>query len=203
MFYMGVKVTCSHLYCCLLLDGAEDIRNKAFRNHRFGHMHLSRWLTKQGCKLTKVNAVISRADADHQTAALRLSRARLRVSLVSEDWLRRYAATLTVDDHNPPSDILALARLGKTSRPKYWKEPPPEKQKLLVYLRHMRTKTEQLQQQQVQLAALLNVPYADPVQIEVFRQRIEGAQKNMRRLQQRIDQHLLCYPVLSAFIANK
>lgn len=189
-FYLGIDVAKAKLDC-LLLDSLQDRRrSKVVANTPEGWQALVQWLAKHHVECADVHAILEPTGVYHERLLFALAQAGIAVSLVNPAQLRRFAQGLGVQNKTDACDSVVLARFGAMLKPAPWQPEPLRARELRALLARRDALAEDLQRERnraEQLAAMTDTP-------ERVRQSLTEAisflEKELRALQQAIDQHI-------------
>lgn len=126
MMYLGIDISKARLDCTLLDPVTDKRKTKAVSNDPKGFETLSAWLDKQGVAPGDVHGVMEATGVYHEQAALWLTDAGMRVSVVNPAQVRDFARGLAMRTKTDGTDSVALARYGALIQPQPWEAPPPE-----------------------------------------------------------------------------
>lgn len=196
MFYLGIDVSKAKLDCCLLIDPqAPKRKSKTVANSRAGIAELLGWLARQGAPAADVHAVLEGTGVYHEHAAMGLHDAKVRVSIVNPAQIRSFAQGLAVRTKTDGIDSLVLARYGFLVRPIAWAPPPPEARMLQALLSRREAVAQDLQRERnrQEKAQATDTPVIVSRSID---DAILFLEKQLRQLQQDIDDHINRHPGL-------
>jgi transposase len=188
-FYLGIDVSKAKLDCLLLKAQTGKRKSKSLENTPAGIKALLTWLTKQNIKPTQVHVVMEPTGVYHEAAALTLSDAGIRVSLINPLHLRRYAQSLGVLSKNDATDAAVLARLGQERRPEPWQPPSAAVRHLQALLARRDAVAQDILREKNRLdqAVLSKAPDAVLASIRASLQHLHEQQQH---LQKAITQHI-------------
>jgi transposase len=188
-FYLGIDVSKAKLDCLLLKTKAGKRKSKSLDNTPSGIKALLAWLTKQDIHAAQVHVVMEPTGVYHEAAALALSDAGIRVSLVNPLHLRRYVQSLGVLTKNDATDAVMLARFGQERRPEAWQPPSAAARHLHALLARREALAQDIQREENRLdqAVLSKAPEAVLASI---RANLRHLQEQLRQLHKAISQHI-------------
>ncbi len=131
--YLGIDVAKAKVDCCLLFAMSEKRKSKVFKNDEVGMAELVVWLSKNGAPISEVHALMEGTGVYHQVAAISLSNAGARISIVNPAQVKDYGKGIGVKTKNDIMDSYVLARYGMSENPKVW-IPPSEEARALQLL---------------------------------------------------------------------
>lgn len=187
MFYLGIDVAKAKLDCALFSAATGKQKNKVVTNNQEGFKALLQWLDKQGAGAPHV--VMEPTGVYHEQAALALTDAGLKLSLVNPAQLRSFAQGLGVKTKTDKADSSVLARFGATQNPAPWQPPSLSVRKLKSLLARRDAVAEDLQREKnrQEVVNVTDVPTAVEQSISAS---IEFLQKELTRLEAEIKQHI-------------
>ena len=188
-FYLGIDVSKAKLDGLLLKLKVSKRKSKSFENTPAGIKALLAWLAKQEVSTDQVHVIMEPTGVYHEAAALALSDAGIRVSLVNPLHLRRYAQSLGVLSKNDATDAAMLARFGQERRPDPWQPPSAAVRHLQALLARREAVAQDLQREQNRLdqAVLSRAP--EPV-LASIRGSLQHLHWQQHELQKAISQHI-------------
>jgi transposase len=197
MVYLGIDVSKAKLDCSLFDPVTDKRKTKAVSNDAAGFAALSTWLAKQGVALGEVHGVMEATGVYHEQAALWLSEAGMRVSVVNPAQVRDFARGLAVRTKTDGTDSTVLARYGALTQPQLWEAPPLEIRELKALITRLEAletdARRELNRREKALAAKA------PVLVqESLDNHLASLGKEIARLQQAIDDHINRHPGLNA-----
>lgn len=187
MFYLGVDVAKAKLDCMLLDSTSGKLKSKSIPNTAAGFKQLLEWLSKQQARAAHV--VMEPTGTYHEPAALALTDAGLKLSLVNPAQLRKFAQGLGVKTKTDKADSAVLARYGATQNPSTWQPPPPSVRALKALLTRRDAVADDLQRELNRQGA---AEFADapPAVRESMAQSIAFLEAELKRLQAMINDHI-------------
>lgn len=188
MFYLGVDVAKAKLDCMLLDSDSGKLKSKsAIPNTAAGFKQLLEWLKKQHAEGAHV--IMEPTGTYHEPAALALTDAGLKVSLVNPAQLRKFAQGVGVKTKTDKADSAVLARYGATQQPRAWQPPSPSVRALKALLTRRDAVADDLQRE---LNRQGSAEFADaPAAVrDSMAQSIEFLEAEVKRLQKMIDDHI-------------
>jgi len=193
MFYLGIDVSKAKLDCLLLDMSSSKRKSKTVPNSTEGVRTLLAWLDKQQAGAAHV--IMEPTGVYHEQAALALSDAGLKLSLVNPAQLRNFAQGLGMKNKTDAADSAVLARYGATQNPALWQPPPACVRELRALLARRDAVADDLQREKnrAEKAAATETP-------ALVQQSIDQATaflgQELDKLQQAIDQHIDRHPDL-------
>lgn len=197
MVYLGIDVSKAKLDCTLLDPVTDKRKTKAVSNDKAGFEALSAWLAKQGIPLGEVHGVMEATGVYHEQAALWLSDAGMRVSVVNPAQIRDFARGLAVRTKTDGTDSVALARYGALTRPELWEAPPLEIRELKALIARLEALEADARRELNRREKAL-VAQAPALVQESLDNHLASLGKEIARLQQAIDDHINRHPGLKA-----
>jgi len=188
-FYLGIDVSKAKLDCLLLKPRTDKRKSKSLENTPAGIKALLAWLTKQGIGTEQVHVTMEPTGVYHEAAALALSDAGIRVSLVNPLHLRRYAQSLGVLSKNDAMDAAVLARFGKERRPEPWQPPSAAARHLHALLARRDALAQDIQREQNRLDQAVLSKAPGPV-LTSIRASLRHLQEQLLQLQKAIAEHI-------------
>lgn len=187
MFYLGVDVAKAKLDCMLLDTTTGKLKSKVVPNNAPGFKQLLEWLNKHNASAAWI--VMEPTGVYHEAAALALTDAGLKLSLVNPAQLRMFAQGLGVKSKTDKADSTVLARYGATQNPPAWQPPPMSVRTLKALLARRDAVADDLQRERNRQEA--NELGADPETVRgSIAQSIEFLEAELKRLQKLIDEHI-------------
>lgn len=200
MIYLGIDISKAKLDCTLLDPATDKRKTKTVSNDPKGFEALSAWLDKQGIAPGYVHGVMEATGVYHEQAALWLTDAGIRVSVVNPAQVRDFARGLAMRTKTDGTDSVALARYGSLIQPAAWEAPPPEIRELKALIARL----EALEALEADMRRELNrrekalVAQAPILVRESLDNHLATLKQEIARLQQAIDDHINRHPELKA-----
>jgi transposase len=187
MYYLGIDVAKAKLDCFLLNSSTGKVRSKTVPNTSKGFKDLQDWLVKHEAPAPHV--VMEPTGIYHEAAALALTDAGLKVSLVNPAQLRKFAQGLGVKTKTDKADSAVLARYGATQNPPAWEPPSASVRKLKALLARRDAVADDLQRElnRREKSELSSTPEAVK---ESILDSIKFLKAELKRLQELIDEHI-------------
>lgn len=197
MVYLGIDVAKAKLDCTLLDPLTDKRKNKTVSNDKAGLEALSAWLAKQGAALGEVHGVMEATGVYHEQAALWLSDAGMRVSVVNPAQVRDFARGLAVRTKTDGTDSVVLARYGALTQPDMWQAPPLEIRELKALITRLEAlETDARRELNRREKAL--VSQAPALVQESLDNHLASLSQEIARLQRAIGDHINRHPGLKA-----
>lgn len=187
MFYLGVDVAKAKLDCALLDTSTNKSKVKVVPNTAPGFAQLLQWLSKHGAPEAYV--VMEPTGVYHEAAALALTDAGLKLSLVNPAQLRKFAQGLGVKSKTDKADSVVLARYGATQTPPAWQPPSMSVRRLKALLTRRDAVADDLQRERNRHEAN-ELSLAPEAARESIAQSIAFLKAELKRLQKMIDEHI-------------
>lgn len=194
MIFLGIDVAKAKLDCSLLLvPDSTKKKSKTFTNNRAGFDNLLKWLNKYQVPSTDLHAVMEGTGVYHEQAALALSDAGIRVSIVNPAKVKSFAQAIGIQTKTDSMDSFVLARYAALLKPEAWIPPAKEARVLKALLARREAIAHDLQREcnRKEKADATDTP-------EQIRQSIidsiEFLRKQLQTLQQEIDDHIDRHP---------
>jgi len=197
MNYLGIDVSKARLDCTLLDPATDKRKSKAVSNDPKGFEALSAWLDKQGFAAGEVHGVMEATGVYHEQAALWLTDAGMRVSVVNPVQVRDFARGLAMRTKTDGTDSVALARYGALIQPEPWEAPRPEIRELKALI----TRLEALEmdaRRELNRREKALVAQAPALVRESLDIHLAALNREIARLQQAIDDHINRHPGLKS-----
>lgn len=188
-FYFGIDVSKAKLDCMLLDSHTGKRKSKSVDNTPAGVATLLAWLNKQGAVTECVHVVMEPTGVYHEAAALALTDAGVRVSLVNPLHLRRYAQSLGILSKNDAMDAAVLARFGKERQPEPWLPPSAAVRQLHALLARRDAVANDILREQNRLDQALLIKAPKTV-LDSIRNSLDHLEDQLRQLQKAINQHI-------------
>jgi transposase len=188
-FYLGIDVSKAKLDCLLLMADSPKRKSKSLPNTPEGIQTLLAWLTKQGVTIDQLHVVMEPTGVYHEAAALALSEAGIRVSLINPLHLRRYAQSLGVLSKNDATDAFLLARFGRERQPERWQPPSASVRYLHALLARRDAVAHDIQREHNRLEQALISHAPEPV-LASIRTSLQHLHEQCRQLQGAISRHI-------------
>jgi transposase len=187
LFYLGIDVAKAKLDCMLLDTTTDKRKSKVVPNSGAGFKQLLEWLSKHDAPNPHV--VMEPTGVYHEAAALALTDAGLKLSLVNPAQLRKFAQGLAVKTKTDKADSVVLARFGATQHPPAWQPPSASVRALKALLTRRDAVADDLQRERNRQEAdeLSETPEAVSESIE---QSIAFLEAELQRLQKMINEHI-------------
>lgn len=197
MVYLGIDVAKAKLDCVLLDAVTGKRKSKVVGNDKVGFEGLMGWLAKQGILADEVHGVMEATGVYHEQAALWLTDAGMRVSVVNPAQVRDFARGLAVRTKTDGTDSMTLARYGALTQPEAWQAPPLEIRELKALIARLEAlETDARRELNRREKAL--VAKAPALVQESLDSHLASLNKEIARLQQAIDDHIDRHPGLKA-----
>jgi len=197
MKYLGIDVSKAKLDCTLLDPVTDKRKTKVVSNDPAGLDALSAWLAKQGLPLGEVHGVMEATGVYHEQAALWLSDAGMRVSVVNPAQIRDFAKGLAVRTKTDGTDSVALARYGALTQPEPWEAPPLEISELKALIARLEALEADARRELNRREKAL-VARAPALVQESLANHLASLNREITRLKQAIDDHINRHPGLKA-----
>jgi transposase len=187
MFYLGVDVSKKKLDCMLLNSTNGKLKSKSLSNTKAGIEELIEWLAEN--KAPEAHVIMEPTGVYHEPAALALTDAGLKLSLVNPAQLRRFAQGLGVKNKTDKADSTVLARYGDTLKPEAWQAPSKSARQLKALLARRDAVADDLQREQNRQEAVDFGISPEEVKESIL-QSIAFLQAELKRLEQMIKDHI-------------
>lgn len=187
MFYLGVDVSKKKLDCMLLDSTNGKLKSKSLSNTKAGIEELIEWLAEN--KAPEAHVIMEPTGVYHEPAALALTDAGLKLSLVNPAQLRQFAQGLGVKNKTDKADSTVLARYGNTLKPEAWQAPSKSARQLKALLARRDAVADDLQREQNRQEAVDFGISPEQVKQSIL-QSIAFLQAELRRLEQMIKDHI-------------
>jgi transposase len=187
MFYLGVDVSKKKLDCMLLDSTNGKLKSKSLSNTKAGIEELIDWLAEN--KAPEAHVIMEPTGVYHEPAALALTDAGLKLSLVNPAQLRQFAQGLGVKNKTDKADSTVLARYGDTLKPEAWQAPSKSARQLKALLARRDAVADDLQREQNRQEAVDFGISPEQVKQSIL-QSIAFLQAELRRLEQMIKDHI-------------
>jgi transposase len=187
MFYLGVDVSKKKLDCMLLNSTNGKLKSKSLSNTKAGIEELIEWLAEN--KAPEAHVIMEPTGVYHEPAALALTDAGLKLSLVNPAQLRRFAQGLGVKNKTDKADSTVLARYGDTLKPDAWQAPSKSARQLKALLARRDAVADDLQREQNRQEAVDFGISPEEVKESIL-QSIAFLQAELKRLEQMIKDHI-------------
>jgi transposase len=187
MFYLGVDVSKKKLDCMLLNSTNGKLKSKSLSNTKAGIEELIEWLAEN--KAPEAHVIMEPTGVYHEPAALALTDAGLKLSLVNPAQLRQFAQGLGVKNKTDKADSTVLARYGDTLKPEAWQAPSKSARELKALLARRDAVAEDLQREQNRQEAVDFSISPEQVKQSIL-QSITFLQGELKRLEQMIKDHI-------------
>lgn len=197
MVYLGIDVSKAKLDCTLLEPVSDKRKTKVVSNDKAGFEGLLAWLTKQGVAVGEAHGIMEATGVYHEQAALWLSDAGMRVSVVNPAQVRDFARGLAVRTKTDGTDSVTLARYGALTQPEAWQAPPLEIRELKALIARLEAlETDARRELNRREKAL--VSQAPALVQESLDNHLASLSQEITRLQRAIDDHIDRHPGLKA-----
>ncbi len=197
MVFLGIDVAKAKLDCSLLLNPDSIKRkSKTFANNRVGFDNLLKWLEKQQVDPADLHAVMEGTGVYHEQAAIALSDANIRVSIVNPAQVKNFAQALGIRTKTDGVDSLVLARYAALIKPDAWTPPAKEARILKALLARREAIAQDLQRERNRKEKADATDTPTQIRQSII-DSIEFLQKQLQALQQEIDDHIDRHPDLS------
>jgi transposase len=187
MFYLGVDVSKKKLDCMLLNSTNGKLKSKSLSNTKAGIEELIEWLAEN--EAPEAHVIMEPTGVYHEPAALALTDAGLKLSLVNPAQLRQFAQGLGVKNKTDKADSTVLARYGNTLKPEAWQAPSKSARQLKALLARRDAVADDLQREQNRQEAVDFGISPEQVKQSIL-QSITFLQAELKRLEQMIKDHI-------------
>lgn len=187
MFHLGADVAKAKLDCALLDTNTGKLKSKVVPNSALGFKQLLEWLNKHHAP--DAHVVMEPTGVYHEAAALALTDAGLKLSLVNPAQLRKFAQGLGVKTKTDKADSVVLARYGATQSPPAWVPPSASVRKLKALLTRRDAVADDLQRERNRQEAN-ELSLAPEAVRESIAQSVSFLEAELKRLQQMINEHI-------------
>lgn len=198
MKYLGIDVAKTKLDCVLLDPATQRGKSKSVENTPEGVKTLLEWTLKQGVPaLAELHGVLEATGVYHETAALELVEAGVRVSVLNPAQVKDFARGLAVRTKTDATDRVVLARYGALVKPDAWQPPPPEVRELKALLARLEAldadwRREKNRQEKAKVSS------APALILESLEKTLTVLEQERERLQRAINDPIDRYPRLKA-----
>lgn len=196
MFYLGMDVAKAKLDCRLLLDEVSGKQKaKVVSNAKSGIVDLLAWTAKQNISPEELHIVMEATGIYHEQAAMALTDAGVRVSIINPAQVKDFGRGLAVRTKTDGVDSFVLARYGALIKPAAWTPPAPEARMLQALLARREAIAQDLQRERnrQEKADATDTPVLIQKSLE---DSIEFLVKQLALLQQDINDHINRHPNL-------
>lgn len=196
MFTLGMDVAKAKLDCCLLLDNVSGKRKtKVVNNTKPGIIDLLAWTAKQNISPEELHVIMEATGIYHEQAAMALSDAGVRVSIINPAQVKDFGRSLAVRTKTDGVDSFVLARYGALLKPAAWTPPPLEARMLQALLARREAIAQDLQRERnrQEKAGATDTP---ELILKSLEDSIKFLVKQLAQLQQDIDDHISKHPSL-------
>lgn len=196
MFYIGIDVSKAKLDCCLLFDSSDSKRkSKSIPNNKDSISDLLAWLAKQGAHPGELHAVLESTGVYHEQAAIALYDAGVTVTIANPAHVKNFGKGLAIRTKNDTVDSYVLARYGALLKPAAWTPPSLEARVLQALLARREAIAQDLlrERNRQEKADATDTPKHI---LKSLNDSIEFLQKQLKQLQQDIDDHIGRHPNL-------
>lgn len=201
MRYLGIDVSKAKLDCCLLVDEATGKRkNKGVQNSKAGIDDLLVWVAKQGCSPAELHVVMEATGVYHEQAALALTDAGVRVSIVNPAQVKDFGRGLAVRTKTDGVDSFVLTRYGALLKPAAWTPPTREARVLQALLARREAVAQDLQRERNRQEKASATDTPARIQ-QSLADSIAFLSKQLAELQRDIDDHINRHPGLKEDLA--
>jgi transposase len=187
MFYLGVDVAKAKLDCALFDTSTGKLKSKVVPNTAPGFKLLLEWLSKHHAP--EPHIVMEPTGVYHEAAALALTDAGLKLSLINPAQLRKFAQGLGVKTKTDKADSAVLARYGHTQNPPVWQPPSGSVRALKAMLTRRDAVADDLQRERNRQEAT-ELGQAPEAVNNSITQSIAFLEAELKRLQKMIDVHI-------------
>lgn len=187
MFYLGVGVSKKSLDCLLLDSTTDKKKSKSLPNTTEGFKQLIDWLAKN--KAPNAHVVMEPTGVYNEPAALALTDAGLKLSLVNPAQARQFAQGLGMKSKTDKADSVALALYGKALNPEAWQPPSKSARRLKALLVRRDAIADDIQREQNRQEAIDFIQSPDEVKASIA-QSIDFLKAELKRLEATILAHI-------------
>jgi transposase len=187
MYYLGIDVAKAKLDCMLLADTTGKLKSKSVPNTVAGFKQLLDWLSKH--EVHAAHVIMEPTGTYHEPAALALTDAGFKLSLVNPAQLRKFAQGLGVKTKTDKADSAVLARYGATQDPPAWQPPPASVRTLTALLTRRDAVADDVQRERNRQGATEFSEAPEAVR-ESLAKSIAFLDAELERLQKMINEHI-------------
>lgn len=190
-YFIGIDVAKAKLDVLWLRDAeALKIKTKVFPNQPQGFKALKTWLEKHVTnELSTVHVTLEATGVYHEALAYALHEMGAQVSVVNPAFVRDFGKGLGVRNKTDKKDSMVLARYGAMTRPALWQPEPVEVRELKALLARLSALQTDLQRELNRLEKA-QVSQASQVVIDSIEAMVGKLQKESKRVEQQIDDHI-------------
>lgn len=194
---IGIDVSKAKLDCCWIRDLENSkFKTKVWPNDASGHKQLLAWASKNlGVDAAQITFVMEATGVYHEALAYHLHEAGAQVVVMNPAQVHDYAKSLAVRTKNDRKDSVVLARFGLTQPWRAWQPEPPHVRELRVLLARLSAVEKDLQREHNRLEKAQIGVSSEQVQHSI-KLVIEALEKEKRRLERLLDEHINRYPQL-------
>ena len=196
MNYLGIDVSKAKLDCCLLLDIATGKRKtKSLSNNPSGFAELLSWITSQKLLVSQTHVVMEATGVYHELAAFALHQGGVTLSIINPAQARDFARSLAIRTKNDAMDSLVLARYGALLTPAVWVPPSLQARTLQALIARVDAITIDLRKERNRQEKADATQTPERV-CQSLSDTVTFLQKQLKKLQQDIDDHIDRHPEL-------
>ena len=188
--WVGLDVSKDTLDACLLRPNHKST-HKQFANDASGFAKLLRWV-QHAAPDAIVHFCLEATGSYSQAVALFLAEAGQRVSVVNPARIRFFGLAQAQGNKTDKADAALIARFCRQETPELWRVAAPEVQLLMALMRRLHAVQELLVQEKNRRSA----PSQPALVIESIENSIAYLEAEIKRLQQRIREHINGNPTL-------
>lgn len=198
--FVGIDVSKDKLDLGWLRE-AGKVKTKVFKHQRQHFPQVRDWvLSNTGQVPEQVLVILEPTGVYHEALLYYLHDEGFRLLVVNPGQARKYAESVGQQHKTDKSDALSLARYGQaqviSEKPlPLWLPEAPEARQLKVLLRRLSALEKDLQREQNRLEASEQSDSSARV-VQSIQDMIQALQKEIKRLEQDIDDHISRYPQL-------
>ena len=196
-YYVGIDVAKAKFDVLWLRDITTlKVKTNIFHNQPKGFKHLGIWLKKHITdEVSAIHVTLEATGVYHEALAYALHELGVQVSVVNPAFVRDFAKGLGVRHKTDKKDSFVLARYGVMAQPTLWQPEPLEVRELKALLARLSSLQADLQRELNRLEKA-QASQASKMVIDSIEMMVSLLQKEVRRVQQKIDDHIDGHPDL-------
>jgi transposase len=197
MKIIGIDVSKNKLDCAWFTDVETDkLKNKVFMNTPKAYQQLIDWALKQSqVPLESIQFVMEATGIYHEALAYALYQAGAKVSVVNPAQIRNYAKSLGTRTKTDKKDSVVITRFGIAQAPRLWQPEPEAIRTLKALISRLNAIEKDIQRENNRLEKA-EIAHATDEVVTSIHTVLEQLEKEKKRLEDLIDQHIDTHPQL-------